>query len=1675
MQRSNNLPPVIRVFLSSTFADMQNERNYFSMFVQPKLRAMCEERGVSFFSVDLRWGITEEDQINDKVLPICLSEIDKCRPYFIGIIGNRYGSIVHKITDNMQNTIPWLEGKAGKSITELEMLYGALDREINSKIGNCAFYIRDSKLSESLFPHEESEPEGLVRLKETITQNPEIHSARYDSVEKFGELILKDFTVWLDTQYPSADVAADARKHWYNAELLRNYISFPEMKSFLDYYIENDNKPLMVFGEGKRGKTAFLTNWAMNNERCLLVNCRSDTDFNYWPSIARDIINQLTSIEPDVKYPEFEASASMFFSLFGNGRLNASDDKEKQSSKAKSKNNIYLVTDEERNSFREGFVDWVSTVKLKEPICIVINDLEILDDGEARLLTWMPAVLPENVHIICSCNDPEIVDNAEVLGWNTKEMPLFSGKRAEAFLELHLKDFGKNLSSAQKKAVLDSPLAVYPGWLKYIVHFLNCFGAFEVLPEMTAHISSINKMTDMYSYSFDYLLKEFSSEEKTSFLRLLAYLRCNRDALHEQDYYSLLSADVSVTAILWSRFRTVLEQLDIVNGEYCEINDQDLCKFIDSADIEYNSVELALGRFYLHRLHGEKEQTPLDEIRRGTENAKYALRHLKASDDSAALCEGLSDKKVLFFLCKVDWHIERSGWMHLLLHSDIDVPAAIERAINDNKSDLRDSKLICMRLARLVPDLEFRSLAPHFSELMGTEINGELNVMGDRSYSHEFLKIYQTAARYKNSYSFEQVIRVVESALRENENYSARERSYLLFLKADAEINLKLNKDCLSTCAEHYSVAIQTADLTLITEALLIYSNTLYALQSYKDAEKYIEKTKRYALLNGYMRPYLSASNIEGLRCYHLGLFDASEKEYRLCSDMWKKVGNIREFSATSINLSNLKYASGNIEEALCIANDTVEILKTDSYEGSKALIPQIMINIGKMKLENGDPSGEDILLQLLHQKDGHYDITSEISIRSYLGMYYEKKDMGIKAAEQYERLSKIHFDRREFDFTIRNLQCLFRCLKRKRYDDRYRRVYAEWEEAFSKIPHGLEYLRKKLSEETVNPLKIASLEEQLVVAKSEEDKRKEADLLLSIADEINESDITKKLSCLTNAAKLYQQLDDEASCRHIAEYGIFILFSECDCPDMSKLDGFVSLLPDDEREMVQQWIQLRTLSASLDKKYVENDCAAYQELTEKILASDYVTMVARIISDQLSSVLSYGKDGIAESVYEAFKGNNFALNVINAAIERLSDDSVADINALCRNYLGQRAERLIRKLDNLIVLLQLTESSDLAALAGNLALIYRRIKNKEKTLYYHNLSLQFYKDSGMTHDYLIEMMNVATAYKEFEMFTEFFQQLRAALAEAKSSGERIIEAAISGNLAAKLFESPEFCISDNEILELFEIEESVFLEEKEYREYVISLINQFRYLKSLPNPPIALMREKVFAAREYVLKYSLSDFQSIIRQMEQDLNNLEQTDDADSTREKKLTDSLKAFLRRKGKETADDGDPVTKSVLTQLIEKQGDFIINQWELQEPEESRALCLPKDEVKTARINLRLSVHKEPVADYYRANFMYIFSPVLVHKDASENIIKYIEWWNDYSGLYSLNFDKDNMVVYTVNDFYGSDVEQLLAVFKRLCKLCYIDLMNVSMAAIGLDDLQMLIQLKTEALNNDENAD
>ena len=137
----------INIFVSSTFRDMQAERDHLKKHVLPRLQEELLPYGITVNMTDLRWGIdtSEEDEVarEEKVLHVCLDAISRDRPYFIGLLGGRYGWIpaedrvgrlVNALSDEDRGL---LHDVSGKSVTEIEILFGAL---ANSDVFRHSFF-----------------------------------------------------------------------------------------------------------------------------------------------------------------------------------------------------------------------------------------------------------------------------------------------------------------------------------------------------------------------------------------------------------------------------------------------------------------------------------------------------------------------------------------------------------------------------------------------------------------------------------------------------------------------------------------------------------------------------------------------------------------------------------------------------------------------------------------------------------------------------------------------------------------------------------------------------------------------------------------------------------------------------------------------------------------------------------------------------------------------------------------------------------------------------------------------------------------------------------------------------------------------------------------------------------------------------------------------------------------------------------------------------------------------------------------------------------------------------------------------------------------------------------------------------------------------------------------------
>jgi len=116
----------VRVFLSSTFRDMHAERDHLIKVTFPVLRERLLPHRVELYDIDLRWGITEDEERNQKVVRLCLEQVDECRPFFLAFLGHRYGWVPEQIPADATAKYPFVARFPGVSVTELELRHGAM-------------------------------------------------------------------------------------------------------------------------------------------------------------------------------------------------------------------------------------------------------------------------------------------------------------------------------------------------------------------------------------------------------------------------------------------------------------------------------------------------------------------------------------------------------------------------------------------------------------------------------------------------------------------------------------------------------------------------------------------------------------------------------------------------------------------------------------------------------------------------------------------------------------------------------------------------------------------------------------------------------------------------------------------------------------------------------------------------------------------------------------------------------------------------------------------------------------------------------------------------------------------------------------------------------------------------------------------------------------------------------------------------------------------------------------------------------------------------------------------------------------------------------------------------------------------------------------------------------------
>ncbi|HOG45694.1 MAG TPA: tetratricopeptide repeat protein [Anaerolineae bacterium] len=397
------------VFVSSTFCDMHAERDHLRDVVFPELAERLRARRHHLEAIDLRWGVqtvsaTEEQARELLVLKVCLDEIDRCRPFFIVLLGDRYGWVPPPDALAAAAGEKGLSAMmAGQSVTALEIAYGPLHDPAQAR--RCLAYLRQP------LPYDEMPPELAALYSEAHSPAPGAREAgerlralkerlqvalgpgrvrhyaatwdaarrRVTGLDEWGRLVLED--LWRQLDAETAALAAAPAPTWqeeeratldeFIEERARGFVGRSEaLQSLREVALGSGDGPwaAVVTGAAGTGKSALLARLARDLEaaECLVL------------AHAAGISARAGSVEAMLRRWNGELSAHLGLSAGGDEATGLPQ-------------------------VEQQFAERLSQAAARGRVVLLVDALNQFErTPAARHLTWLPELWPANARLIAT-------------------------------------------------------------------------------------------------------------------------------------------------------------------------------------------------------------------------------------------------------------------------------------------------------------------------------------------------------------------------------------------------------------------------------------------------------------------------------------------------------------------------------------------------------------------------------------------------------------------------------------------------------------------------------------------------------------------------------------------------------------------------------------------------------------------------------------------------------------------------------------------------------------------------------------------------------------------------------------------------------------------------------------------------------------------------------------------------------------------------------------------------------------------------------------------------------------------------------------------------------------------------------------------------------------------------
>lgn len=465
------IPREIRLFLSSTFRDMEAERNHLMTQVLPVVRRVCLERQVTFAEIDLRWGITESEAKNGRTVEICLEEIDRCRnvgvpPFFIGFLAERYGWIprMEELAnywetrgDSPYAAVIQRALRTGISVTELELRFGFLDHPSEGP-ERAQVYVRSPSLTaafarspgrdDDFYEHQN---EGkLNALKREIRARNNVGLDGYKTIEAFGDAVKEFLLREIDSLFPPEDVpspfARQTHAHATYAQSRRqSYVALSGFRSKVlklskQASAEAGRAPIHVVAPSGLGKSAFLADLAQQ--------FHDEFDATVFAHYTGADGTRFISGWRDRLIAFLQAAASL---------------------------DAPVPTDADRWDILRTLLGSAAT-KLGRPVVLLIDALNQFDRPQAAVALLEKQTWPRGTALICT-STPEI----EASEWTRLSLPALTREQRKLVVADFLTSYGKRLQPMQLRTIAGSDSCSVPLFLRLVLEELRLHARHDTL------------------------------------------------------------------------------------------------------------------------------------------------------------------------------------------------------------------------------------------------------------------------------------------------------------------------------------------------------------------------------------------------------------------------------------------------------------------------------------------------------------------------------------------------------------------------------------------------------------------------------------------------------------------------------------------------------------------------------------------------------------------------------------------------------------------------------------------------------------------------------------------------------------------------------------------------------------------------------------------------------------------------------------------------------------------------------------------------------------------------------------------------------------------------------------------------------------------------------------------